>query len=75
MCNLNDAQNWTNLNDVRTQTLPANSTTSVSISENCFATSIAFSYASFGCRYITAANNLNKNNLSMTCYYSKLELI
>lgn len=75
MCNLNDAQNWTNLNDVRTQTLPANSTTSVSISENFFATSIAFSYASFGCRYITAANNLNKNNLSMTCYYSKLELI
>lgn len=58
MCFDDDAKKWTGLNDVKSVTIGANQTKQVSISENFFATTVAFSYINSGERLITYANSL-----------------
>lgn len=58
MCNYSDAQNWTGLKDIESVTLPAHSSTTVTIRENWFATSITVSYVKGGVRRITYADEL-----------------
>lgn len=53
-----DAKKWTGLNDVKSVTIGANQTKQVSISENFFATTVAFSYINSGERLITYVNSL-----------------
>lgn len=58
MCFDDDAKKWTGLNDVKSVTIGANQTKQVNISENFFATAVAFSYINSGERLITYANSL-----------------
>lgn len=58
MCFDDDAKKWTGLNDVKSVTIGANQTKQVNISENFFATTVAFSYINSGERLITYANSL-----------------
>ncbi len=67
MCNFDDAKNWTGLSDKKHINISPLGTTSVTISENWFATSITMSHVYQGKRYITYANNLNSNG-SFTSY-------
>lgn len=61
MCFEDDAKNWTGLNDPgEVETISAYGSTSVDVSENWFATCIAFSFQRNGKRYITYAYDLNK---------------
>ncbi len=61
MCNENDAQNWTGLNDIKTINVNANSEAHVIIQENWFATCITMSYVINNERVITYANKLDAN--------------
>lgn len=61
MCFENDAKSWTGLSDPgEKETISAYGSTSVKVSENWFATTIAFSYKRNNKRYITYAYDLNK---------------
>ena len=71
MCFLTDAKNWTGLSNVKSITIPARTSTTVKISENWFATSIAVSYVKGGVRRITYADELNTNG-SMHIMYNKI---
>lgn len=72
MCNLSDAQNWTNLNDIRSKSLNSNAYVDVTINQNYFANSIAFSYMNGDARYISYGSNLSKVDYSMTVAYNKI---
>ncbi|MBR1891566.1 MAG: hypothetical protein IJ811_03615 [Clostridia bacterium] len=73
MCNYSDAQNWTNLSDISTIYIAPNSATTVYISENWFATSIAMSYIYGQNRLITYANGLS-NNGGISIHYNQISL-
>ena len=61
MCFEDDAKNWTGLNDPgEVETISAYGSKSVDVSENWFATCVAFSFQRNGKRYITYAYDLNK---------------
>ncbi len=58
MCFESDAKNWTSLTDIEYVSIAAGKSTTLYISENVFATSIALSYIFDDVRYITYANQL-----------------
>lgn len=72
MCFDNDAIKWQNLNDVETITVPKNSYKCVEITENWWATSIAFSFlktdSTGQTRFITYANSLNSSAKRMSVF-------
>lgn len=73
MCNEGDAKNWTNLSDLVSNKLSAGSSITVNITQNWFATSVAFSYiGNNNHRYITYASNLDKTKLTMTVLYNRI---
>jgi len=68
-----DAKNWTNLSDLVSNKLSAGSSITVNITQNWFATSVAFSYiGNNNHRYITYASNLDKTKLTMTVLYNRI---
>lgn len=67
MCFLNDAKNWSGLNDVVSIYIAPYALNIMTISENVFATSITCSYVRGGERIITYANNLNADG-TLTSY-------
>ncbi len=70
MCFLDDAENWTDLDDVNNDyDLDPGESITVTISENWFATSIAVSYVTNGTRKITYADNL-KSSGAISIYYN-----
>lgn len=78
MCNKSDAENWSGLKDINTENdrkaikLGALASTTVTIKENWFATTIAFSYIDGGNRYITYAYDLNKTVVSIMTVKTKV---
>ena len=70
LCFSNDAKNWTNLRDVKNVYLSKGGTYKATISKNWFATSITFSYCAGGKQYISYADNLNSQKLTMDCHYN-----
>lgn len=71
MCFGSDAKQWTNLgNNVNHFTLGAHVGSSVSISENWFATHITASYVNSGYRIITYADRLNASTNNMNIYHN-----
>ncbi len=69
MCFTDDAKNWSGLSDIGTVTIAANSSATVSISTNWFATAIAVSYELEGYRIISYANELDTSG-GMQVYYN-----
>ena len=61
MCGVNDAKRWEDLHDIETLYLSANSSASVHIYTNGWATHITVSWveSSSNVRYITCGNKLN----------------
>ena len=73
MCFEDDGLKWTNLNDVNEIVLDAHESENVTIAENFFATSIAFSWCSNGIRRILVRTNLSKDTYTMTLLSGKIE--
>lgn len=73
MCFSDDAKNWTGLNDVVSVTISANSSKTVNISENWFATSIAISYITDGYRIISYADNLSTGG-GIKVYHNNIKI-
>lgn len=59
MCFEGDATAWNSLTDIRYMNLSPGMSTTVTVSENAFATHIAFSYINGDKRYITYSDKLN----------------
>ncbi len=76
MCFDDDAKNWTKLKNIKTTTINAYSSETVSISENWFATTIAVSFETNEERLITYANNLiyRDDSSSLNEYTSLIQL-
>ena len=70
MCFGSDAEHWTNLGNVNHFYLGSHASSSVSISENWFATHITTSYKSNGYRIITYADGLNASTGNMNTYHN-----
>lgn len=70
MCYKDDAAYWTHLYDVESDTLNSGEGRYVTIYENGFATSVAFSWIDGNRRLITYADNLDENSNTFTVYYS-----
>lgn len=70
MCNGNDAKNWEGLVNIETFNLVAHGSKTVTVSENVFATHIAFSYIEGSTRYITYSDQLNTNG-TLSSYFAK----
>ena len=73
MCFEDDGLKWTNLNDVNEIVLDAHESENVTIAENFFATSIAFSWCSNGIRRILVGTNLSKDTYTMTLLSGEIE--
>lgn len=73
MCNFNDARDWTNLKNLDSLQIASKHVTYVTIMENLFATSIAFSFIVDNYRFITYANYLSENN-TLTSYTNTLKI-
>ncbi len=67
MCSKYGAKNWSGLSDVMFVLLEANSSVTVDITENVFATCIAVSYVASNYRFITYADQLS-TKLTLTSY-------
>lgn len=74
MCNTGDAQNWTNLSDIKAVEVKKRSSVQVDISQNWFATSIAVSYVKDGFRYVTYGTDLSKVDYSINISNSKINI-
>ncbi len=72
MCNYGDAENWTGLKDVKKIVLEAFGSTTIKISENWFATTIAVSWVIDGTRYISFADQLSTNG-SLSIHHSTVQ--
>ena len=70
MCVQTNAKNWTNLSNLSTVNIPANSYATVTISEKFLCGYIAVSYHTNGHRYITYANGLQAGPYKMAIYYN-----
>lgn len=66
MCFESDAENWKGLDDLKSITLSSGGSSSISISENAMATSIAVSYIDGIYRKVLYAKNLNESKHTMT---------
>lgn len=74
MCFLEDASNWSNLNDLVSITIPSYSYKDVQISENWYATSIVCGWEDLIYRYVTYADTLMQESKSMMTRYTQIEL-
>lgn len=68
-CFKNDAQTWTNLNDLRTAYVSAGSSITISIVDNGIGDYIAVSWLSQGKRMVTYGYNMNEITKTMTVEY------
>ena len=68
MCFVNDAKNWTGLNDIKTVSLGNGSMVRINIYTNLAATAVAISYVSNGIRYITYGDQLRTGSYLMATY-------
>lgn len=65
-----DARNWSGLSDIKSVYLASGACTTVTITENWFATDIAVSVIVGGARYVTYAHNLESTNYTMSIFYN-----
>lgn len=70
MCFYEDAEEWKNLKDIKTIKLNKGSSCVIEIGSNWFATSVAVSYKINSIRYISYADNLNKDSKTMNLHYN-----
>ncbi len=70
MCFSNHAKDWIQLSDIKKTFLSPYGTTTILITENYAASSVAVSYVSNDYRYITYADNLSETSNTMSKYYS-----
>lgn len=70
MCNYGDAEEWKNLKDIKTIKLNKGSSCVIEIGSNWFATSVAVSYKINSIRYVSYADNLNKDSKTMNLHYN-----
>ncbi len=74
MCTKNDAENWTNLNDLVTVNIPANSYVTVTISEKFLCGYIVVGCQSGNARFVTYANGLQAGPYHMNIYSKTLRV-
>lgn len=65
-----DAKNWSGLSDIKSVYIASGSYTTVTITENWFATDIAISVIIGGNRYVTYAHNLESTYYTMSIFYN-----
>lgn len=73
MCNLDDGKNWTNLTDVSYKTVGGNSSTTVTITENAFATSVSFSFFNGSTKYMIYGDGLYGNGMIDFRFFQKTQ--